>query len=80
LENLWFKVCGWLKLKNGTDRRDCRGLGKLKKIKQVMTRIKQIQANVIFLQESHMTKEEVIKIERRWQGQVRHVLLHKPEG
>lgn len=49
---------------------NCRGLGKLKKIKQVMTRIKQIQANVVFLQESHMTKEEVIKIERRWQGQV----------
>jgi len=45
---------------------ELQGAGKIKKkVKQVMTRIKQIQANVVFMQESHMTKEEVIKIERR---------------
>lgn len=35
-----------------------------------MDRIKQLQAQVVFLQETHMVKSETIRIRRRWQGQV----------
>lgn len=49
---------------------NCRGLGKLKNIKQVMHRIKQLHVTVAFLQETHISKEDVVKIERRWRGQV----------
>lgn len=35
-----------------------------------MDRIKQLQAQVVFLQETHMVKSETIRIHRRWQGQV----------
>lgn len=49
---------------------NCRGMGSLKKIKQVMDRIKLLQATIIYLQETHMTTGEIIKIQRRWQGQV----------
>ncbi len=49
---------------------NCRGLGSIKKIKQVMDRIKQLQAQIVFLQETHMVKSETIRIRRRWQGQV----------
>ncbi len=41
-----------------------------KNIKQVMNIIKQLLARVVFLQETHMIKEDVVKIERRWHGQV----------
>ncbi len=52
-----------VKTKNGTDRglsfyHGIAGGWELKKIKQVMTRIKQLQASVVFLQEAHMTKEK----------------------
>ena len=49
---------------------NCRGLGKLSKIKQVFSRIKQLQAKIVLLQETHMPACEVIKVRRRWQGQV----------
>ena len=49
---------------------NCRGMGNLKKIRQVMDRIKQSQAKVVFLQETHMMTENTVKIKRRWQGQV----------
>lgn len=49
---------------------NCRGLGSIKKIKQVMDRIKQLQAQIVFLQETHMVKSKTIRIRRRWQGQV----------
>ena len=35
-----------------------------------MDRIKQSQAKVVFLQETHMMTENTVKIKRRWQGQV----------
>lgn len=37
-----------------------RGLNKFVKLKQVMTRIKQFKANVVFLQETHFTPNDVI--------------------
>lgn len=49
---------------------NCRGMGSLKKVKQVMDRIKLLQAKIVFLQETHMTTGETIKIQRRWHGQV----------
>lgn len=47
-----------------------RGLGKPAKIKRVMTRIKLLKSTIIFLQESHMLAKDIIKIRRRWTGQV----------
>lgn len=49
---------------------NCRGLGKLVKIKQVLSRLKQKHANIIFLQETHMMPGDVSRIRKRWQGQV----------
>lgn len=47
-----------------------RGLVKLAKMKQVLSRIKQIKSLVVYLQETHLLSNEVIKIKRRWPGQV----------
>lgn len=49
---------------------NCRGLQKSVKVKQVMTRIKQLKAKIIFLQETHLLANETSKIKRRWPGQV----------
>lgn len=49
---------------------NCRGLGKLTKVKQVLSRLKQKQSNVVFLQESRMMPCDISKIIKRWQGQV----------
>ena len=46
-----------------------RGLNKLVKLKQVMSRIKQLKAKIVFLQETHLTPEDVVKV-RRWPGRV----------
>ena len=45
---------------------NCRGMGNLKKIKQVMNRIKQSQAKAVFLQETLMMTENTVKIKRRF--------------
>lgn len=47
-----------------------RGLNKLVKLKQVMNRIKQLKAKIVFLQETHLTPEDVAKVRKRWQGRV----------
>lgn len=47
-----------------------RGLVKLSKTKQILNRIKQIKSSVVYLQETHLLSDEVIKIKRRWPGQV----------
>lgn len=47
-----------------------RGLGKLHKLKQVMTRLKHLKSMVIFLQESHLLSSDVLKVSRWWLGQV----------
>lgn len=49
---------------------NCRGLNKIAKIKQVMSRIKFLQSKIIFLQETHLLSGDTSKIKRRWQGQV----------
>lgn len=49
---------------------NCRGLQKVKKIKQVMNKLKDSDAKIIFLQETHTLKEDHVKISRRWQGTV----------
>lgn len=43
---------------------NCRGL---KKVKQVMGRLKDVPSKIIFLQETHLTD---LKVRRRWQGEV----------
>ena len=49
---------------------NCRGLQKIKKVKEVMARLKSINPQIIFLQETHLTAQEDIRIRRRWQGRV----------
>lgn len=49
---------------------NCRGLQKLKKLKQVMNKIKDIDSKIVFLQETHLLEEDNKKIRRRWQGSV----------
>ena len=49
---------------------NCRGLQKLKKVKQVMGRLKDMQSQIIFLQETHLAGKEDLKIKRRWRGEV----------
>ena len=44
-----------------------RGLNKIVKLNQVMNRLWQLKAKIIFLQETHLTSEDV---RRRWPGQV----------
>lgn len=36
-----------------------RGLNKLVKLKQVLNRIKQMKANIIFLQETHLVENDI---------------------
>lgn len=47
-----------------------RGLNKLVKLKQVMSRIKQLKAKIVFLQETHLTPKDTVKLSRRWSGRV----------
>lgn len=47
-----------------------RGLGGLVKLKQVITRLKHLGSKIVFLQETHLTQDEAIRLRRRWQGQV----------
>ena len=49
---------------------DVRGANKLVKLKQVMSRIKQLKAKIVFLQEMHLSPEDVVKVRRRWSGKV----------
>lgn len=49
---------------------NCRGLQKTKKVKQVMNRIKILQSKIIFLQETHLTQEDELKVRRRWKGRI----------
>lgn len=49
---------------------NCRGLQKIKKVKQVMRRLKDIQSKIIFLQETHLAVKEDSRIRRRWRGEV----------
>lgn len=47
---------------------NCRGLQKTKKVKEVMNRIKTLQSKIVFLQETHLTHEDELKVRRRWNG------------
>lgn len=49
-----------------------KGMINMTKIKQVLTRIKQSlkKSSTVFLQETHLLKEELLKVQRRWPGQV----------
>ena len=58
--NVNLKITSW----------NVRGVGKLAKMKQVLSRVKQLKSSVVYLQETHLLSDEVIKIKRRWSGQV----------
>lgn len=45
-------------------------MAKLIKLKQVITRIKQLDSSIVFIQESHLLKDDLLKVRRRWPGQV----------
>lgn len=47
---------------------NCRGLQKLKKVKQVMSRLKSMHSDVVFLQETHLLCGREAKIRRKWHG------------
>lgn len=47
---------------------NCRGLQKLEKVKQVMTRVKSMHSDIMLLQETHLLSSQEAKIRRRWQG------------
>lgn len=49
---------------------NCRRLQKTKKVKQEMGRIKTLQSNIVFLQETHLTHEDELKVRRRWKGKI----------
>ena len=42
-----------------------RGMRKFFKIKQVLSRLKYLQAKVIFLQETHLLSDEIVRTRRR---------------
>lgn len=47
---------------------DVRGLNKLVKLKQVMSRITLLKSHIIYLQESHLI--DIIKVKKRWLEQI----------
>ncbi len=47
-----------------------RGMVKLAKMKQVISRLKQFKSSDVYLQETNLLSDEVIKVKRRWSGQV----------
>lgn len=47
-----------------------RGLNNLVKLKQVMGRLKQMKSNIVFLQETHLVKDDISRVTKRWPGQV----------
>lgn len=49
---------------------NCRGLNSITKLKQVMLRLQQLQCKIVFLQETHLRSEDIIRVRRRWPGQV----------
>lgn len=48
---------------------NCRGLQKLEKVKQVMTRVKSIHSDIVLLQETHLLSSQEARM-RRWQGSI----------
>ena len=40
------------------------------KLKQVITRLKQLDSSIAFIQETHLLGEDLLKLQRRWPGQV----------
>lgn len=49
---------------------NCRGLQKLKKVKQVITRVKSIHSDIMLFQETHLLPNQEAKIRRRRQGSI----------
>uniref|UniRef100_A0A669E357 Reverse transcriptase domain-containing protein n=1 Tax=Oreochromis niloticus TaxID=8128 RepID=A0A669E357_ORENI len=47
-----------------------RGMVKLVKLKQVITRLKQLESSIAFIQETHLLREDLVKVRRRWPGKV----------
>lgn len=47
-----------------------RGLRKLVKLKQVISRLKQLKTQIAFLQETHLLSSELAPLKRRWPGQI----------
>lgn len=47
-----------------------RGLRKIVKLKQVMSRLKQLKTQIAFIQETHLLSNEYIPLKRRWSGQI----------
>lgn len=57
---------------------NCRGLQSFKKVKQVMTKLKDMDSKIIFLQETHLVEEDEKRVRRRWQ--VVYIQQHSLHG
>lgn len=49
---------------------NCRGLQRYKKVKQVMSKLKNMDSKVVFLQETHLIEDDEKRIRRRWRGNI----------
>ena len=58
--NTEFKITSW----------NVRGLNHLSKLKQVLNRAKRLNSKILLLQESHLPRGDIHKIQKRWNGQV----------
>ncbi len=54
-----------------------RGLGKITKIKQEMTKINQLNPSIVFLQECHISSNDTTSIQSRRKGQL-YSALYSP--
>lgn len=59
--NKTFKFTSW----------NVRGMVKLTKLKQVITRLKHLKSSIVFIQETHLLRNDLlVKVQRRWPGKV----------
>ena len=65
-----------------------KGMRKLIKLKQVLNRIKYLKSKIVFIQELHLPATDIIRLTKRWPGQIFHapftssargviILIHK---
>lgn len=47
-----------------------RGLNNLTKHKQVLNRIKQMKSNIVFIQETHLPREDIKNVNKKWPGKI----------
>lgn len=59
--------CSYFNMLNGPT---VRGLNNLTKHKQVLNRIKQMKSNIVFIQETHLPREDIKNVNKKWPGKI----------